>query len=283
MTAAPGTIAGYAALYDRPTVIGEPKVGYGFRETIQAGAFNGVLNDPRTYAAYNHDPSLLLARRGAGNLRLFSDARGLRYEVDLPETTLGRDLGWMVARGMVPGSSFAFRVAEDRWTVGPDRMDERTIIRVERLVDVSPVVSPAYEDTATEGALAPLAQAVTGRGLGRGAATALDRRLQDVDRIMRAEAARLPSPAKGSATTVTVRQAGSERRLVAVGALERRLRRRRPGGAPMTPPRRCLRCTAPAAGLGPRCAACTAARPALLARGVRRTPRGRGRPRAHPT
>lgn len=218
MTAAPGAIAGYAALYDRPTIIGEPKAGYGFRETIQAGAFDGVLNDPRTYAALNHDPSLLLARRGAGNLRLRSDVRGLRYEVDLPETGLGRDLGWMVARGMVPGSSFAFQVAEggDRWTRGSDGLDQRVIVRVSRLVDVSPVTSPAYEDTATEGALAP----VTGRGRG---ATALDRRLDDLTKIMRAEAALLTSPASTSATVRRAgHQTGSERRLVPVGALERR-------------------------------------------------------------
>lgn len=94
----------------------------------------------------------------------------------------------MTARGMVPGSSFAFIVAPggDQWTVGADRMDQRRILRVARLVDVAPVVSPAYEDTATEGTLAP----VTGRGR---RTTTLDRRLADADALMRAEAALLPT------------------------------------------------------------------------------------------
>lgn len=222
--ATPGSIAGYAALYNRPTVIGAPKAGYGFRETIASGAFSGVLNDGSTYAAFNHDPSLLLARLSAGNLRLRSDSKGLAYEVDLPHTTLGRDVGWMVARGMVLGSSFAFRVAEggDRWSRGKDGLDERVIYRVERLVDVSPVTSPAYEDTATEGALAPVAA-------GRGAVKVQDRRLAAAERQMRAEQERqdlrlrLALAEQGLAPTGHRTASGApERRLVPVGAIERR-------------------------------------------------------------
>ena len=228
------TIGGYAALYGRPTLIGEARSGYGFRETIATGAFAGVLNDGRTYAAFNHEPSLILARLSAGNLRLRSDAKGLAYEVDLPDTSAGRDLSVMVGNGMVVGSSFAFRVATDGdvWTRGSDGIDERVIYRFERLIDVSPVVSPAYEDTASEGALAPVA--------GRKATPKLDARVRLAERLLWAEASMTHDPAL---TRALVGQAGKaprptsasapaslrdssrsarERRLVPVGAIERR-------------------------------------------------------------
>lgn len=223
-----GAIAGYAALYARSTVIGEARAGFGFKETIQVGAFAGVLHDPSTYAAFNHDQSLLLARVGIGSLRLSSDSRGLRYELDLPETSLGRDLGWMVARGMVQGSSFAFRVAADGdyWSRGPDGLDERTITQVETLVDVSPVTSPAYPSTATEGTLAPV---IAGIG-GRGRAKVSDPRLAAAEHQMRAEAERqslrlriaLAEMGRTPAGATRTALRGQERRLVPLGAVERR-------------------------------------------------------------
>ena len=45
-------------------------------------------------------------------LRLWTDQRGLGYEIDVPDTTAGRDILEYVRRGDVRHSSFAFYAAE---------------------------------------------------------------------------------------------------------------------------------------------------------------------------
>jgi len=116
----------------------------GFREQIEAGAFNDVLdNDVR--AAYNHDANFILGRAKAGTLRIGVDAEGLWYEVDLPNSTMGRDLWESVKRGDIQESSFKFTVLEDDWQENDEGVI-RTIKKVGRLIDVAPVAYPAYPD-----------------------------------------------------------------------------------------------------------------------------------------
>src|SRR5918995_5655434 len=84
------TLHGYAAVYG--AVSGD--LG-GFRERIAPGAFANVLGaDVR--ALLNHDPSEVLGRTRSGTLRLADDQRGLRFELDLPESR--SDLREAVAR-----------------------------------------------------------------------------------------------------------------------------------------------------------------------------------------
>jgi uncharacterized protein len=119
-------------------------------EVISPGAFDGVLNDD-IVAAYNHDESLILARsiNGKGTLRLWVDDVGLNYEFTAPETTAGNDLLESLKRGDISSSSFAFSIAEggDSFSQEPDLGILRTITKVARLYDVSPVVRPAYQAT----------------------------------------------------------------------------------------------------------------------------------------
>lgn len=137
------TIRGYAAKFD---VMSE-NLG-GFREKLSPGAFGDVLgNDVR--ALINHDPNLILGRTTSGTARIGEDSTGLWYEVDLPDTQPARDLAESIRRGDVSQSSFAFSVAS-----GGDSWDEdtetgaviRTVSKVGRLYDVSPVTYPAYPD-----------------------------------------------------------------------------------------------------------------------------------------
>jgi len=132
---------GYAAKYGVWTDI------LGFRERIKAGAFDESLktSDPR--GLKNHDPNLLLGRHSSGTLRLKSNTVGLRFEIDVPDTTTGRDTVEEVRRGDLSGCSFAFTVAEDDWKYFDDKPSERTIVRIGSLFDVGPVTYPAYEDT----------------------------------------------------------------------------------------------------------------------------------------
>lgn len=138
------TLTGYAAVFSEETVVGD-----WFRELVEPGAFDEALARPDDVRALvNHDADKILGRNAAGTLRLFVDSRGLRYEVDLPETSYARDLAASVARGDVSQSSFGFRVVEDSWERPrtPTELPLRRIRNVE-LFDVSPVTYPAYDTT----------------------------------------------------------------------------------------------------------------------------------------
>jgi HK97 family phage prohead protease len=96
---------------------------------------------------YDHDGRSVLGRVGAGTLRLAEDARGLHFEIDLPPTTVGRDLGILVERGDVAGASFAFRVPEggDEWR-NTDQGIVRELLDVD-LHEITVTADPAYPDT----------------------------------------------------------------------------------------------------------------------------------------
>ena len=135
-------IVGYGAVFEsRSENLG------GFTEVIEKGAFDEVLkNDVR--ALFNHDPNFVLGRSLAGTLRLSVDDVGLRYEIDAPQTQTVRDLVLEpMARGDITGSSFGFSVEEDSWSENEDGAITRSIQKIGRLVDVSPVTYPAYPET----------------------------------------------------------------------------------------------------------------------------------------
>lgn len=140
----PPKIAGYAAVFNmRSDLLG----GY-FVEIIAPGAFDDVLTQD-TRGLFNHDPNYLLGRTTSGTLRLTTDARGLAYEIDTPDTLTIRDLVVApIARGDMSGSSFAMRVAPggDTWHE-EDGVVIRTIYKVAELRDVGPVSFPAYPDS----------------------------------------------------------------------------------------------------------------------------------------
>lgn len=142
-------IVGYAAVFN---ILSEEM--FGFREMIMPGAFRDVIETEDVRALINHDPNLVLGRTTADTLRLVEDERGLRYEIDPPDTQYARDLIVSVNRGDVDQSSFAFRVLmEDEEWRGPtdeDPLPLRIIHRFFRLFDVSPATYPAYKDTSVD-------------------------------------------------------------------------------------------------------------------------------------
>jgi len=133
-------IVGHASMYGtRSENLG------GFYEYIEKGAFTPELiegSDVR--ALINHDQNLILARTTSGTLRLNADAKGLRYEFDVPQTSYGKDLLVSMDRGDINQSSFAFTVQDDEWETDDDGNNIRTIKKIDRLYDVSPVTYPAY-------------------------------------------------------------------------------------------------------------------------------------------
>jgi len=133
------TLVGYAAVFNSEADIG----GY-WIERISPGAFaEAILGDVR--ALVDHDPGRLIGRTKSGTLRLAEDDRGLKVEIDVPDTTDGNDLWALVERGDISGMSFGFQVTKQSWdeTLEPP---VRTIQKVE-LMEVSAVAWPAYDDT----------------------------------------------------------------------------------------------------------------------------------------
>jgi uncharacterized protein len=140
-------IRGHAAVFDSAS---ELLCGC-FREVIKPGAFAESLGACDVRALFNHDPDNILGRTSAGTLRLAEDDTGLAIEIDPPDTTCGRDLQVSMKRGDIREMSFAFTVADDgqEWTRDPDGSGNwtRTISKINRLFDVSPVTYPAYPET----------------------------------------------------------------------------------------------------------------------------------------
>lgn len=134
-------IVGYASVFDSLS----EDLG-GFREIVKPGAFTRSLRDGADVRALvDHDPSRILGRSSAGTLRMQVNAKGLRVEIDPPDTTTGRDILTSINRGDVDGMSFAFRTVLDEW-----RMEGPVVIRElldVDLVDASVVTFPAYPAT----------------------------------------------------------------------------------------------------------------------------------------
>jgi len=139
----PGQLVGYAAVFNkRSRDLGS------FTESILPGAFQGSLKDSENVMAlYDHDGKSVLGRVGAGTLRLEEDQRGLRFEIDLPPTTVGKDLAALVERQDVAGASFAFTVPEggDNWSTDA-RSTHRELTEV-NLHEITVTANPAYPDT----------------------------------------------------------------------------------------------------------------------------------------
>lgn len=140
---------GHAAVY----YDGTPATEYGLWENtverIMPGAFDRAIKEDDVRALFNHDANMVLGRLRAGTLRLDSDATGLAYEVDLPDTRTGRDLEVLLGRGDVTGSSFSFVPTDEEWRK-ESGVNVRQVTAV-RLYDVGPVTFPAY--TATDASM----------------------------------------------------------------------------------------------------------------------------------
>jgi len=120
----------------------------GFVEMLMPGAFDAVM-DQDVRALKNHDENLLLGRTKSGTLRMEIDDDGnLAYEVDLPDTTAGRDVAVEVERRDIDATSFAFLIAPDgeTWVEQDDGTVLRQIKKLMLLRDLSPVVWAAYPE-----------------------------------------------------------------------------------------------------------------------------------------
>lgn len=130
-------VEGYAVVFDSPAT-------HGFTEIIDRNAFNGCdMKD--VPLKYNHDDShLILARTRNNSLSLSIDDKGLLIRAELINTTSNIDIYKSIQAGLLDKMSFAFTVEEEKWDISTDT---RTILKIDRLYDVSVVDTPFYDTT----------------------------------------------------------------------------------------------------------------------------------------
>lgn len=133
-------ISGYAAVFNSNS-----KDFGGWYERIAPGFFDDVLDDDAV-ALFNHDMNLVLGRNKV-NVKLEQDSKGLKYRVELPDTTMAKDVRTLIKSKIIHQSSFAFTVREQKWEHNENKPSVRTLLKAKRLYDVSPVTNPAYEDS----------------------------------------------------------------------------------------------------------------------------------------
>lgn len=134
-------IEGYFSVFDSPYQVFE-----GCEEVIARGAFEGTLGED-VRALTNHDTRLVLGRTKAGTLTLREDDKGLWGSVKINGADQDAvNLYRRVQRGDVDQCSFGFFIESETRAVLEDGTVRYTINKV-RLLEVSVVTFPAYEET----------------------------------------------------------------------------------------------------------------------------------------
>lgn len=134
-------IEGYATTFDDPYKMYSFD-GVDYFERVDSKAFDDAdMSD--VILQYDHQ-GRVYARQSNGTLKLSADAHGLKVEADLSSTEESRKLYEDVKAGLLKDMSFAFTVAEDAYAADTHT---RTILRIEKLYDVSVVSIPANPGT----------------------------------------------------------------------------------------------------------------------------------------
>lgn len=141
------TITGYGAVFYDGTPGSEFKLFDDMIERIMPTAFDRAVKEDDVRGLFNHNPDHLLGRTSSKTMTLSVDAKGLRYVIEPPATSLAADVVKSIERGDLSGSSFAFIPTRQTW-----REDNGVLYREideVQLFDVGPVTFPAYEGSTT--------------------------------------------------------------------------------------------------------------------------------------
>lgn len=133
-------VRGYASTFE-PYVLFEED-GIQYKEVIDPHAFDECDMSDVVFRI-DHEGAVY-ARSSAGTLKVSVDEHGLADEADLSRTENSRRLFEDIAAGNYPKQSFAFTVREDSYDKDTHT---RTIKKIKKLFDVSPVSFPANPTT----------------------------------------------------------------------------------------------------------------------------------------
>jgi len=158
------TLTGYAAVFNTPTRIaswdGE------FDEEIAPGAFKRTLRSRMPVLQFDHGRDARTGTVPIGSIDdLREDDQGLYVSARLFDNPVVEPIRQAIEGRSITGMSFRFAVADERWTdargdkVKPGELEQllwnpgergplkRTILRVDPLYELGPVVFPAYDAT----------------------------------------------------------------------------------------------------------------------------------------
>ena len=136
---------GRAAVFNEWAKIGS------FEERVMRGAFRKAINRGTDVVfALNHNLDFTMARttveEGPGSLVLSESGKGLEVYAELAPTSTARDLKVLVESRVINEMSFSWPrgATVDEWNTD---YTKRSISEFTDLIDVSPVVGPAYAGT----------------------------------------------------------------------------------------------------------------------------------------
>lgn len=133
-------VRGYASTFEPYTLFEDEGIQY--KEVIDRHAFDECDMSDVVFRV-DHEGAVF-ARSSAGTLKVSVDEHGLMDEADLSKTPNARNLFEDIKAGNYPKQSFAFSVREDSYD---KETHTRTITKIKKLYDVSPVSFPANPGT----------------------------------------------------------------------------------------------------------------------------------------
>ena len=144
-------IGGYAARFNEYSEVMTSKNGEKFKEVILPSAItNETIKNSDIFCLLNHNKEKVLGRSkfGKGNLKITIDNYGLFYEFEAFDDDLSKHTYEMIKNKVIESSSFAFSVnpndkGAQTWSK-ENGIYIRTIKKIDKLYDVSPVYTPAY-------------------------------------------------------------------------------------------------------------------------------------------
>ena len=142
-----GRITGTPIVFDQATDMGW------YQETISRDALKDCdLRDVRFLVGHNFD-GIPLARSRNNNenstmqMTVTERGMGIRVDLDIDNNPEAKQLYSAIKRGDISGMSFAFIVDKDNWEDVDTDYPKRTILSIRRVLEVSAVTFPAYEQT----------------------------------------------------------------------------------------------------------------------------------------
>lgn len=147
--------SGYGVVFDsdsHPLTIRNQGRAITVIEQISRASLSDVNTDD-VVAAFNHNFDKIFGRTTAGTLTLEIDQKGVLYRFDVPNTTAGNDLLVSVERGDISGSSFTFLMDSSAGYSIEERADGNLLAipnKITRIMELGPVVFPAYPETTAE-------------------------------------------------------------------------------------------------------------------------------------
>lgn len=136
----PGTLRGYALVWN---TLSTDRGGYKVRLAPDSARFTTPAR-----ALYQHNPAAVIGNTANGTLRLTSDDIGVHFEIDLPDTTTGRDVAELVGKEYVAGMSFSMLYhPEPKGQVVTE--DKEKIFNAEEFTvdEITVTGNPAFLDT----------------------------------------------------------------------------------------------------------------------------------------